>query len=316
MILIIAGCSSVPERPGWIDQPSSAYPESTHLSAVGFADDQQTAGDRALANIAKIFEVTVHESAQDSSSVFYLSDASGQKIENQQSISREINLETKKVLQGAKVVEYWPSQTDRYYALAILAKGPAANGFSQAVHSADKEVNQLVKYASTGANNPLVALSALKKASMIQRQRDEHHRSLMVVNSGLAINSQHNTASIDQLTRDALSTLEIQVTASNEAVQAELQQALAQLGVQIVTQSNLVLKGAVDVAPVSMQQGWYWQRGAYELMFLDGDKVLAKERYPVKVSAREQAMVAQRLKDQLNSNLSQYVFSLMSSKTQ
>ncbi len=316
IMLAVVACSSQQQRPEWIDQPSNQYPATTHLTAVGSADDQQTAGDRAITNLGKIFEVQVQELSQDSSSAFVVSSQGQQQIENTQSISRDINVETNKVLQGVKVVEYWQSEVGRYYGLAVLAKQPAASGFSQAILKADKDIHNLIQYASNQAENPLVALKALKQAATLQSQRDENNRSLMIVRDGNGIKGKYDSAAIDKLTRDALSTLKVQVEASNESVKAELQQAMAQLGVETVAQSNLVLQGGLDVAPVSFQQGWFWQRGAYELTFKDGNKVLAKQRYPVKVSAREADMVEQRLKDELNQNLPRYVFGLMSASTQ
>ena len=309
---VITACSTTPDRPQWIDVPSSAFPDATHLTAVGSADDQQTAGDRAIANLSKIFEVAIQESSQDSSSTQMVSMGAESHVENQQSITREINVETRKALQGAKVMEYWQSETGRHYALAVLAKQPAISGFTQAILKADKEVESLLAYASKEANNPLVALAALQKAADIQRKRDENNLSLMVVKNGQGVKSKTSAGAIDELQRNALAALQVQVDAENRSVQSELQQALSSLGIKTVEQSNLVLHGTMDVAPVSHQQGWFWQRGSYELTFNDGDTVLAKKRYPLKVSAREEAMVEQRLKDELNKNLPQYVFELMS----
>ena len=312
ILLLISGCSSQPERPQWVNQPHDQYPDGMYLSAVGSADNQQVAGDRARANIAKVFEVSVQESSQDFSSATAVTTQGQQTTENKQSIVREINLETDKVLQGAKLVEYWQSEQGRYYALAVLAKQPAANGFTQAILRSDREVIDLLEYARVKANNPLVALKALERAKAVQIKRDENNRSLMIVNEGQGVKGNVDSAFIDKLTRDALASLQIQVDAESESIKAEMQQALSKLGVQIVEQSNLMFYGSLDLAPVSFKQGWYWQRGSYELVFKDGDTVLTKRRYPVKISAQESAMVEQRLRDELNQNLPQHLFELLS----
>ncbi|MBV1915581.1 MAG: LPP20 family lipoprotein [Pseudomonadales bacterium] len=312
ILLLLSGCSSQPERPQWINQPHDQYPDGMYLSAVGSADNQQAAGDRATANIAKVFEVSVQESSQDYSSSTVLTGQGQQQIENKQSLAREIKLETDKVLQGAKIVEYWQSDKKRYYALAVLAKQPAASGFTQAILKSDREVIELLEYARVKANNPLVALKALQKAASVQALRDENNRSLMIVNQGQGVKGNVDSAFIDKLIRDALASLQIQVDAENESVKAEIQQALSTLGVHIVEQSNLVFYGTLDLAPVSFKQGWYWQRGSYELIFKDGDTVLTKRRYPIKISAQESAMVEQRIRDELNQNLPQHLFELLS----
>jgi len=58
-VLAMTACSSTPDRPEWLNNPESAYPAATHLSATGSADDRQRASDRAISNLAKIFEVSV-----------------------------------------------------------------------------------------------------------------------------------------------------------------------------------------------------------------------------------------------------------------
>ena len=311
-VVVFSGCSSQQEQPQWINQPDFKYPDGMYLSAVGSADSQQTAGDRAMSNIAKVFEVVVQESSQDFSSAIVTTNKSQQSIESKQSIAREINIQTSKVLQGAKLVEYWQSEGGRYYALAVLAKQPAANGFTQAILKADRESIELLKYASIKANNPLVALKALEKAASIQRLREENNRSLMIVNDGHGVKAKFDSAYINGLIRDELAVLRVQINADNESVKAEMQQALSKLGVQIVEQSNLVFYGSLDLAPVSLKQGWYWQRGSYELILKDGNTILTKQRYPIKVSAQESEMVDQRLRDELNNNLPQHLFDLLS----
>lgn len=312
--LVLAACSNQPPRPQWIDQPNSDFPEASHLTAVGSADDQQTSADRAIANLAKIFEVAVQEASKDFSRAFVVSEAGERQIENEQEVSRDISVQVDKLLQGAKVVEHWQSETGRHYSLAILSKAPAAAAFRKAIQAADREINNLLRFASVEANNPLLALRALNQAAEIQLQREEEDRSLMIVNNGQGINSEHDAASIAQLTRQGLASLSVKIEASQEMIRGELQQALARLGVNTVERSNLVLEGTLDLAPVSFKQGWHWQRGSYQLVFKDADNVLAKKRYPLKVSAQESHMVELRLRDTLNRNLAQYVYQMLSSK--
>lgn len=314
LVLGLAACSSGGGQPEWVDQPESAYPASTHLSAVGSADDRDTAADRATANLAKIFEVAVQDASMDFSSA-QVSSAQGQSsVTNEQTITRTVTTEARQVLSGAQVVEYWQSEQGRVTALAVLAKQPAADRFRQSIGSLDREVNDLVNYASRQANSPVSALSALKRARTAQMQRDQLNQNLMIVADGKGIKGQYDTAAIETLIRNGLAALKVQVQAEDPSLQAEIQQALATVGVTMVEQSNLVLGGTLDVAPVEQKQAWFWLRGSYELVFRDGNKVLAKQRWPVKVSSTEANLLPQRLRDEINSKLPGYVFELMSSE--
>ena len=100
--------------------------------------------------------------------------------------------------------------------------------------------------------------------------------------------------------------------ADEPAVRAELQQALAVLGIGVVEQSNLVLSGSTDLAPVEEKQGWYWQRGSYDLSFADGANTLAKNRWPIKVSSTDRGLLEQRVRDEVNGSLPGHVFDLLS----
>src|SRR5690606_19454257 len=83
-VLFINACSGTPDRPDWLDSPESAYPAATHLTATGSADDRQTAADRAISNLAKIFEVNVQERSTDFSSALVNATEGQQQISNEQ----------------------------------------------------------------------------------------------------------------------------------------------------------------------------------------------------------------------------------------
>ncbi len=311
---LLTACSSAPKQPEWIDKPDANYPANTHLAAVGSADSRQVAADRALSNLSKIFEVAVEESTLDFSSA-QISSAGGQQVSsNEQKVARTVTTQAKQVMSGAQVVEYWESKEDaRVYALAVLAKQPAANRFRQAITTSDREINELVDYASTRAENPLVALRALKKAHGLQLERDQLNQNLMVVANGKGVDGRYDLPALEKLIRDGLASLKIAVKAEDPSVKAELQKAIADLGIQSVEESNLALHGSMDMAPMETRQSWYWLRGSYELIFYDGNKVLAKQRWPVKVSSTEPNLLQQRARDEINRNLPQYVFDMLSS---
>ena len=317
--LVIVACSSTPERPAWLDNPDSSYPAATHLTATGSADNRQTAADRAISNLAKIFEVNVQERSTDFSSARVNAGQGQLQITNEQKVTRAVSTETNQVLQGAQVVEYWDiepgeNQQERVYALAVLAKQPAASRFRQSILAADREIRDLIRYASVTANNPLSALSALKRARSAQIQRDQLNQRLMIVADGRSITGQYDQAAVDTLIRNALGTLPISVQAGDPSVKAELQRALTELGVKTVAQSAYVLRGFTDLAPVSEQQGWFWLRGSYELILQHEGVVMARKRWPVKISATDPALLQQRARDELNRKLPGYVFELLSSE--
>ena len=75
---VLASCSS--NQPDWLDKPTEQYPQQHYLSAVGEADDRNTADDRALANLAKIFEVAIKDNSLDFSQAQVDGDQSGSTV--------------------------------------------------------------------------------------------------------------------------------------------------------------------------------------------------------------------------------------------
>lgn len=313
-LLLIAACSAAPQPPQWLDQPQLQYPADRYLSAVASADDRQSASDRALSNLAKIFEVQVSETTLDFSSAQRRSEGEHAVVVNDTKVSRAITTETKQLMRGAQVVEFWQHPDGTVSALAILARQPAAAQLRQQILAADQQAADLVTYASSAADNPVAALNALKKARQTQVIRDRQNAQLQILGAGQGVVGRYDLAGIDRLVRGALATLPVRVVAEDPSVQAELQRGLALLGVKVVEHGRYTLTGFTDTAPVEQRQGWFWLRGAFELVFQDESRVLAKQRWPIKLSATDEAMVYQRAKDQINQQLPQYLFELLSSE--
>ena len=63
--ILISACSSTPERPSWVGGADASYPTHVYLTASGQAQTSSVADNRALANLAKIFEVSIADESID-----------------------------------------------------------------------------------------------------------------------------------------------------------------------------------------------------------------------------------------------------------
>lgn len=309
----LAACAA--QIPEWVDNPSAEYSDKKFLSATGEADERQTAADRALANLAKIFEVQIEESSMDFSSAQVSTGAEGTNTVNEQRLSRTISTEARQVVEGAKVVEYYETEQGRVHALAILDKQAAASRFRQSILAFDRDVDNLLAYANQQAPNPVAALDALNKARLTQLQRDQVERNLLVVADGRGVNTPHTAAAIEDTLRQALATLRCSIESDDPSVKMELQRAVSQLGIQIDPNAAMRFTGLMDTTQPEEKQGWFWIRGSYELILTDGTNVLAKKRWPVKASATDSSLVGQRLRDTINEELPGQVFQLLTASS-
>ena len=307
---VLTACSGA--QPEWVNKPTEQYPQQRYLSAVGEADDRGTADDRALANLAKIFEVAISDRSMDFSQARVSVDQSGLAANNVQSASRYVSTEAKQILEGAQLVESWQRQEGNTYSLAVLEKSPATRRFRDAVRGADRQIDDRVNYASQQAPNPVVALTALEQARKIENQRSNLNRNLAVV-SGKGIKAPHDQASLEKLLRNALAILHFHAEADSPELQQNLESAIGALGITLDKKAPYLLTALLDTEPVQQQQGWYWLRGSTQMSLMFQGETLAKKRWPLKVSALDEGMVEQRAKDKLSEQMTTYLYELITS---
>jgi hypothetical protein len=307
---VLTACSS--KQPDWLDKPTEQYPPQRYLSAVGEADDRSTADGRALANLAKIFKVAIKDHSLDFSQAQVNSDQSERAVKNIQTTSRYVTTEARQVLEGAQLVESWQAEEGKAYALAVLEKAPAERRFRDDVHSADRQIEDRVKYASQQAPNPVAALAALEQARKIENQRSNLNRNLSVV-SGKGIKAHYDQARLERLLRNSLVTLHFHAVADSPQLQQSLESAIGTLGITLDKNAPYQLIASMDTEPVYKKQGWYWLRGSTQMSLIYQGEALAKKRWPLKVSATDKGMAEQRAKDKLSAQMSTYLYELITS---
>ena len=308
--LVLTACSS--KQPDWVDTPTEQYPQKRYLSAVGEADSRSAADNRALANLAKIFEVAISDRSLDFSQSRVSADQSGSTISNVQSAGRFVTTEARQILEGAQLVESWQGEAGRTYSLAVLEKAPATRRLREDVRGADRQIADRVNYASNLAPNPVVALAALEQARKIETERSNLNRNLAVV-SGKGIKAPHDQASLEKMLRNALATLHFDAEADSPQLQQKLESAIAALGITLDSKAPYRLMASLDTEPVQLKQGWYWLRGSTQLSLDYQGETLAEKRWPLKVSAVDKGMVEQRAKDKLSEQMADYVYELITS---
>ena len=308
--LLLVACSGNPKKPLWLDNPADAYPSAQYLSAVGSATNREAAANRARANLSHIFQVAIKDTGMDFSQATVTSVDGEQQIENELRTSRFVSADARQVLEGTEIVEYWLDDSGQVYSLAVLKKASANRRFRDAVNRADSKTVDLVDYASQSAPNPVAALRALESARLSQLERDNVNRNL-IVTAGRGVTAPYSSEKLDSMIRLALASLEFSLANEGGDIDSEVQSAMAGLGIQENQRSAYRLFSKLDTAPAKKQQGWYWLRGAVELRLESDGETIAKQRWPLKVSALSEGMVEQRAKDTLNNNFSRYLYQML-----
>lgn len=313
--ILLSACSSTPEAPAWLDGADVNYPTNVYLTASGQAQSSSVADNRALANLAKIFEVSIADESIDfSEASISQSNASGstvRQVENKQTLSRFVNTQAQQVLQGTSIVERWQDPvTGQQSSLAVMKKAPAAALFMQSIRAADEQTNAAVKYAEQQAPNPLIALSALESARERQITRLNDNNNLRVV-TGNDVNVLYSVETLTQMIKTRLAALAFATSATDEQALLSLQSGAAEVGVQLQDDSQYQLVLTLNKGAVEQRQAWYWLQGNVVLNVMDGDKSIANKRWPFKISAQSEQLLEQRLAVKLNAALPDYVYQVL-----
>ncbi|MCJ8350300.1 LPP20 family lipoprotein [Moritella sp.] len=316
--ILLSACSSIPERPTWLDGADVHYPANVYLTASGQAKTSSVADNRALANLAKIFEVSIADESIDfSEASISQSNASGstiRQVENKQTLSRFVNTQAQQVLQGTGIVERWQDPVSgQQSSLAVMKKAPAAALFMQSIRAADEQTSAAVKYAEQQAPNPLIALSALESARERQITRLNDNNNLRVV-TGNDINVAYSVETLTQMIKTRLAALSFATSASDEQALLALQGGAAEVGVQLKDDSQYKLVLTLEKGAVEQRQAWYWLRGNVVLTVMDGHSSIANKRWPFKISAQSEQLLEQRLAVKLSADLPDYVYQVLTPK--
>ncbi len=301
MVFIITACSSTSNQsPSWINAPESAYPQNQYLSAVGLGRDAEQAKQVALANLSRIFSVSIAEEQIDKST---FSTEQGKSSTN---ITRFISAKANQQLQGATIKETYQDQQGQSYAIAVLPKMPTAKAFRESIKQLDRTVLGNLHYAKNEAPNFFKALNSLEQAHVAQQQRENDNRSLLIV-APTGVPSTTTSADIENLIKQSLATISFNIESNDNFMQKQLSASAANLGVKVSKNSAMTLSGKIDKQPIYSQAGWFWQRGNIYISVADGEKTTQQMIYPYKVSAQQQAMITSRLEAYLAKNLDTYI---------
>lgn len=279
LLIVLAGCSG-PQPPAWTLNPGDSYPPAAYLTGVGFDRGRIGAENQARAEIAKIFQVTIHalvssSEAQSQSRVGALA-VSGYS----QDARSELTATTDKALSGVRIAEVWAHpETGEHYALAVLDRLAAARPLRGELNDIDLAVTEQVRLAEE-ATSPtrqlghyLTALKALERRRVLAA--DLH----ILEPSGWVADPPHTAGTLAARADRAASQIRIGIELSGDhgdIVKGSLVRALAEVGMKLAPEfdRNLTIRGAVDTERYATDDSWQWSVASAQIDLLEGEGTL------------------------------------------
>jgi len=296
-------------EPDWIRGESAHYPNAQYVVASGSAADAQTAQKRAQANLAKVFELRIRESATTTQDVASHKVDGVETVQSTQRIDSRINVSTDKIIDGARIAEQWKNPDDlTHYALAVLDRHQAGNNILSEIEKLDTETDYELKHAQAETDG-LLKVAALQNALTAQQKRETLQKTLKVIDlSGRGVPAPWNRAELRNRLQQAMSALEMQAVVNTDSVgglETILHGAMAKAGF-ITTSASGGYRLGLDLSsqPSFRQQNWHWQRATLALRLEAPDgSVRGQKSWPLKVSASQPAQLAARLRASIEKKL-------------
>jgi hypothetical protein len=288
-------------QPDWVNGEPSSYPNSQYVVASGSASNTEQAKDRALANLTKVFELHIRESSTTRQDVQLATRNGSETVDKSQRVSQNINIQTNKIIDGARVAEQWKSPDLTYYALAVLDRHQAGNNIREEMSRIDKEID--FELGSVEAKPGLLQKVAVyQRVLASQEKREALQKTLKVIDlSGQGAKSKWNSAELRAQMEVSLSALNMKPEILKDSVgglDKLLKGAMSKSGFpeSSMVSNGYTLAAGLEVQSPILNQDWYWLRGTLTLRLTTNDgSVQGNKTWPLKVSAVSKGELNQRM---------------------
>jgi len=313
--IILTGCmqSSVhvnaDGQPDWVNAEPVDYPNASYVYATGSASKAEVAKDRALGNLAKIFELQIRESSTTTQDVQTHKSEGVESVESTARIASKVNVHTDKMINGARIAEQWQNPDDlTHYALAVLDRTQAGNNIRSEINRLDRETAFTVANADS-RQQALLKVADLQDAIMMQTERNSLQKTLKIIDlSGTGKPSGWSLAELIEQQEQALQSLNMRGVVLVDSVgglDKILQGAMTNAGFTSSSDAGgFTLSAAIGTQDVINKEGWYWLRGTLILRLVDADAaVLGNKAWPLKVSSVQESQLNQRMLSEIDKKL-------------
>ncbi len=307
LLLVLGGCAGAPVQPDWVTGNSQAYPQTRYLLGRGQGNTPALARDRARADLAKNFRVSVAEESEDlvtRSSRVEGTAAAGEQLEAR--ASRRVFTSTDQVVAGARVAEAWSDpKSGAHHALAVLDRLQAAAGLRQEAARADARTRAFLE-AARASEDPLTKIAAADRAVAAQRERLELQDLLAVVDpAGGAAPAPFDLAALEADRATLLQRVRVAARVSEDplgGLQGAVAAGLAAAGFLAAEWEGApyLLDASLGVTEHSGAEGWQWVRGTLQVTLRErAGPVRGSHRWEVKASAQQAELARRRAADQV-----------------
>lgn len=301
--------------PDWVSSQGRGNPE-IFLSATGIADNPELAKDRALANLAKIFQAQISDTSSRQSATSVTTQMGVETVEQAHQLTQRVQVKSDMVIRGAVISEAWHDPVlQLYHSLAELNRVQAKNNLYDEIMQLDADTRALLKQQQTSQPR-LQHIAYINRAIELQQQRQVLEQMLKIIDHrDPGDEAPWSPTELRLMLEQQLQGLSLSLSIVNDdpsgTLENTLLSAIANAGFSAGAQGNHQLVAQLDVNDLGFQQGWYWQRAVLDLQLKQAGRVLGSHSFRFKVAALQQtelerrllSMISQKLDDELYATL-------------
>jgi hypothetical protein len=296
-------------QPDWLNAEPANYPNASYMYATGSASKAEVARDRALGNLAKIFESQVRESSTTTQDVQTRKSEGEESVQSTARIASRVHVHTDRMINGARIAEQWQNPDDMtHYALAVLDRTQAGNNIRSEINRLDRETAFIIANADS-RQQTLQKVADLQDAIVMQTERESLQKTLKIIDlNGTGKPSGWSLAELIEQQEQSLKSLNMRAVVLVDSVgglDRILQAAMANAGfVQSSGGVGFTLSASMETQDAMYKEGWYWLRGALVVRLADPDgTILGNKSWPLKVSSVQQNQLNERMLAEIDNKL-------------
>jgi hypothetical protein len=254
--------------------PSRNYPKSAYVTAKGSGDSEYEAKDRAMSELARIFEAKVKSETMDRVRSVVKTSKGKTSEKTVQDFEDQINVISQVEFKGAEIAGTWKEKST-WYALAVLERAGARDTWIGEIRTIDDKITAKLG-ATEKLSGKLMRYRSLKAVMGLWLEREVLVSRLSVLGYKEGGPSSYNPSRIFGDIPRIKAAMPVYLDISGNSAKnarAEISKALGEAG-YVVTDSRsgapVVVSGTVDVKPVDLKHpDWKYARGEVELKVLD-----------------------------------------------
>ncbi len=235
--LLFSACASTP-HPAWVDHPAKTYTQDQYLVGVGLDMDRVKAEEKARAEIAKQFSVSINQTNQTLQEFKGTTGQKGTSWLSRTDIQQLTRTSTEQQLSGVRIeTVYKDDDSGLTYALALLERTPARRQLEDKIAKLDQEIKGLYDRA-TKQDEALSKLRPLLNALEQSKQREALNSQLMVINpTGNGMDAAVAVATLNKALSSALDAIRVSIVLEGDPadeLNKHLADSLSQGGLTVV----------------------------------------------------------------------------------